>query len=254
MIRPFIALFRQGLTDSEILYKILEARPNIKESTAKFYLAAAKTSFREEYVIDRKFNIAQHVRRYDIDIAKLSAYEPKTSSYAKSVFEKTQANLDMIRLLQQKEKVLGFHRPTTAVKIKNNLTINLPVTKRNFSFEGLTMEEKVEFYHLITKAKVLESEKLSLLPNQKAQARLAAQAQGEGTVDLAHDQYQILNVEQITERSEESKVVEEVKPMIGPNNIVDARPPAPKRRGALSNPTLDNIRQQILNKINKTNE
>src|SRR5690606_24959288 len=96
--RKIVEWFREGLTDREIYIRILQENPNLKEASAKVYFFSAKASFREEYILDRKFNIIQHVKRYDKDILYLSKFEPKTSSYYKYQQEKVEAYLDMINL------------------------------------------------------------------------------------------------------------------------------------------------------------
>lgn len=196
--RQIVEWFREGLTDKEVFIKILQENPYIKESTAQVYFNSAKASFKEEFILDRKFVIIQHVKRYDKDILLLSKFEPRTSSYSKYQFEKTKAYLDMINLLQKKEKVLGFHRRTTQLKIKNNVNINLVRTKKTFDFSNLTWEEKLELYNFINKAQIFENEKLVLSPNQRKTSEVESVVE-----DIEHEEVvEELNIEKIKEKED----------------------------------------------------
>lgn len=204
--RQIIEWFREGLTDKEIFIRILQENPNVKESSAQVYFNSAKASFREEFILDRKFNIIQHVKRYDKDILILSKHEPRTSSFYKYQEEKSQAYLDMIALLQKKEKVLGFHRKTTQLKIKNNVNLNLK-TRKTFDLSSLSWEDKLELYNLINKAQVNENEKLVLTPNKEKQLDDKAEV-----VDIEHEEViEELNIDKIQEKEEELKLFDEVE-------------------------------------------
>lgn len=178
-IKPILNWFREGKTDSEVLIMVMEIF-KVKETSAMVYLKAAKSCFREELILERRFNIVQHVKRYDRDILKLSQYQPKTSSYAQSTLLKTEAYLDMLNLLQRKEKVLGFHKKSQLIKIKNNVNINLTKVERTFDLSGLTLEEKIKLYQLIEKTKVSEEERFTLKPNPNIRR--------EETIDIVHEE------------------------------------------------------------------
>lgn len=197
--RQIIEWFREGLTDKEIFIKILQENPKLKESSATVYLNSARASFKEEFILDRRFNIIQHVKRYDKDILFLSRFEPKTSSYAKYQLEKTQAYLDMINLLQKKERVLGFHKKSNKIKIKNNFNITIPKTIKSFDFSELSFDEKLELYNFILMCKTDPNEKLTLTPNKQKQLRESIE-----TIDVEHEEIieEDINIDSITEKEE----------------------------------------------------
>lgn len=241
--KEIIRWFKEGLTDKEIYYKILQENPKIKESSAMTYFKSAKASFKEEYILDRKFNIVQHVRRYDKDILKLSRHEPKTSSYYKYQKEKADAYLDMINLMQKKERVLGFHRKTTQIKIKNNVTVNLS-TKKTFDFSNLTWEEKLALYRFVNKTFVDKNEKLELKPNIKKLNRIKG-VEVEEVEEVSDDS--IVNIDLIEEK-------EEILPdldisgdpiVVKDKNIIDT-----VNQDIESN-NLESIKQKLLNNLLK---
>lgn len=241
--RQIIEWFREGLTDKEIYIKILQENPNLKESSATVYLRSAKASFREEFILDRKFVIVQHVKRYDRDILVLSKHEPRTSSYSKFQEEKTQAYLDMINLLQKKEKVLGFHRKTTQLKIKNNVNINLVKTKKTFDFSQLTWEEKLELFNFINKAQIFENEKLVLSPNKN-------KIEDEELVeDVQHEVIEEINVELIKEKEDSLPPLEFTQEHLveKDKNIIDATKGVKKEEGK----DLDRIKGLLLGNLLK---
>lgn len=244
--REIIKWFREGLTDREIYLKILEENPRLKESSAQVYFNSAKASFREEFVLDRKFIVVQHVKRYDRDILLLSKHEPRTSSYAKYQLEKTQAFLDMINLLQKKERVLGFHRKTTQIKIKNNVNINLAKTKETFDFSNLTWEEKLELFEFITKTQVIENEKLVLSPNKEKLKRVNQLK--EETIDIEHEEVvEELNIDSIREEEDKLPPIPTVAQpdVVKDKNIIDAT--GNKKEGK----NLDDIKNLLLNNLLK---
>lgn len=164
-IKQVLDWLREGKTDKELFLMILE-KYGIKESTANKYLATSKAAFKNEMILDKKFNIIQHIKRYDKDISQLLSYQPRTASFSQFNFLKTQAYLDMIMLMQKKEKVLGFHQKRTDIKIKNNFRVYIKPLIKNFSFENLTSTEKKELYFLIEKSKNVEENFFELKPNQ----------------------------------------------------------------------------------------
>lgn len=155
---------REGKTDREIALIIIESL-NLSEKTAEYYIKLTKAHFKNEVILDKKFNIVQHIRRYDRDIFKLLKYEPKVSSFSQFNALKTQAMLDMVMLMQKKERVLGFHQKRSEIKIKNNLNINLKTLKRVFDFSELSKEEKIKLYNIIEKTKISEEERFTIKPN-----------------------------------------------------------------------------------------
>lgn len=223
-IRPIIEYFKEGLTDKEVLIKILQDNKNLKESSAKVYLRAAKASFREEYILERKFNIIQHVKRYDKDILHLSRYEPRTSSYGASIQEKTVAYLDMVNLLQKKERVLGFHKKMTSIKIKNNINVKIEPVKKTFDFSNLTFNEKIELYNFINKAETNKDEKISLKPNQNKVLNQTSNIEDITHIEVVED---IPNINLLTEKEEKVELFgfdndSGLSNLIPDKNIIDA--------------------------------
>src|SRR5690606_36763775 len=70
--KKIIEWFREGFTDKEILYKILQENPSLKETSAQVYLDSARASYKQEFDLTRRLNIIQHVKRYDRDIFTLA--------------------------------------------------------------------------------------------------------------------------------------------------------------------------------------
>ena len=238
--REIIEWFREGLTDKEIFVRILQENPKLKESSAKVYLNSAKSSFKEEYILDRKFNIIQHVRRYDKDILTLSKYEPRTSSYYKYQQEKSEAYLDMVNLLQKKERVLGFHRKATQIKIKNNVNLSIK-TKQSFDFSNLSWEEKKELYNFVMKCYIDPNEKLELKPNpNKKKVEIK-------TEEVEHEEVdEEANVNLIEEKEEKLKDFDlNPEEVTEDKNIIDA---TADKKGK----DLDKIKNSILNNLLKS--
>lgn len=248
--KKIIELFREGLTDKEILYKVLQDNPNLKETSAQVYLDSARASYKQEFILTRRFNIIQHVKRYDRDIFTLANFEPRTSSYAKYQFEKTKAYLDMINLLQKKEKVLGFHRKSVQLKIKNTVNIAITKVERSFDFTNLTWEEKLELYHLTEKAWINPNDKLTLKPNPKHLNRVeeieeieVVEEEAIPVIDLIQEVAEPLKT---IPEIEEKRETEENSPGV---TIIDAT--NKKESYQVSSNTLDEIKRTLLNKIFK---
>jgi hypothetical protein len=236
-LKNILVWLREGKTDREIILIILETF-KIKEITAENYLLAAKLSFKNEVILDKKFNITQHIKRYDRDINKLLSYEPKTSSFSQSNILKTQALLDMVMLMQKKEKVLGFHQKRTEIKIKNNLNLYIKPLHKQFDFSKLSFEEKVELYNLIEKTKVNEEERFKIKSNPNK-------------IDQTIEDIEYVEVKEKANVNSIKVIEEKIEKIEDPNigqdkNIIDAT------NGALKNTkNLDDIRNSILNKIAK---
>ena len=242
--KKIIEWFKEGLTDKEIMYKILQENPLLKETSAQVYLDSARASFKEEYILSRKFNVIQHVKRYDRDIFALANYEPRTSSYAKYQFEKTKAYLDMVSLLQKKEKVLGFHRKSVQLKIKNTVNISVGKVQQSFDFTDLTWEEKLKLYELTNKAWINPNEKLVLKPNPKHLDRVEEVV--EEVVEVEEVDSVINLIQEIPEPIQITEI-EQTEPEVEGKGvkIIDAT----KNTETPKKMSLDEIKNSLLNKI-----
>jgi len=239
-IKPIINWLREGRTDYEITILILELF-KIKENSAQTYLRAAKSCFKQEMILERKFNIIQHVKRYDKDILKLSLYQPKTNSYAQSIALKTSAYLDMINLMQKKEKVLGFHQRSTSLKIKNNINIKIKPLQKTFTFDNLSMQEKIDLFHLIEKTKLTDIDRFIIKSNPN---KLLT----ENTIDIDHEEVveTLTNIDQI-EHVPEPEIDYQIKhDHVGQDkNVIDTVGSINPGKG------LDDIKSSILKNLLK---
>jgi hypothetical protein len=239
-LKPIINWLREGKTDQEIVIAILEIF-DVKENTANTYLRAAKSCFKQEMILDRKFNIIQHVKRYDRDINRLAEYQPKTNSYAQTIELKCRAYSDMVVMLQKKERVLGFHQKTTQIKIKNNVNIQLKKLDVVFDFSVLNWEEKIELYRLINKTKISDLERYAIKPNPN-------HLTPEQKLELTNKSLippPPVNVDLIQHKDEEVVIIHDDKDYSNDPNVIDTVDKTTPRK------TLDEIKNSVLSNLFK---
>lgn len=239
-IKPILKWFKEGKTDTEVLFLIMEIF-KVKESSAQTYLKSAKSCFKQELILERKFNIIQHVKRYDIDILKLSQYEPKTNSYAQTIQLKTEAYLDMLNLLQKKERVLGFHKRAQSIKIKNNININITKVERSFDFSSMTMEEKMNLYKLIEKTKITDEERYILKPNPNKTV--------DQVIDIEHEE--IIETESNAAKIEHIELPPVPLPIIPKPNVGDDKNVIDTVDNTVQSKSFEDIKNNLLSNLLK---
>lgn len=154
-----------GKTKQEIVAQFRDLRSDMKLPPSKpnyldhIYDAAHKNLTRD-LKEERESVIRLHINRYNADVERLYNVDISNVNRFKGIEIKTQAYLDLLDVLKQKEKLLGFHRREMKIKINNTINASIKKTGElgSFNLSELTMEEKIELIRLIDKAKLSDED------------------------------------------------------------------------------------------------
>lgn len=205
-------LFKQGLSDDEIKHHLI-IQKGMSIHSAGGYLSTGRAIIRNDFIKDRETTIGLHLRRYDKDIQQLLTIQPRTSNFAKSNEIKTNAYIQLIDLLGQKEKLLGFHSRSFNIKINNETNVKVIQKSSKYDLTKLSVDEKLELMNLLNKAKILNKESIGIIPNPK---KLIQEVQDVDYVDVTNES---INIDSIEKFGEEKKYLPEKVVM----PIVDAK-------------------------------
>lgn len=199
-------LYVDCLSQEEII-KIIKSSFDIGDKLAMEFDALGYYVFKNNFSLRADDVIAEHIKRYDVEIKRLRDFVPNTSNPAFARKIANEAKLCLLDTLHQKEKLLGFHTKNFSLKVYNTININnKKIKKDDFDLSKLTLNEKIEFVNLINKATRTEDELDPGYVNQKIKSN-------ETTIDIEHEEIvtekveeKSLNIEKIELEEVEEKI------------------------------------------------
>lgn len=163
-----LSMILDGATEQKVLFTLVEiaSKDKCTLDDARLIYRQARKGLAEEYDRDREFVIANHINRYNKEIKKLFNIDITEYNKWKGQEMKTYAYFNLLEVLQQKEKVLGLHSKQLHIRINNEINIKAKENAPKLNLKNLTLEEKIELYHLLEESKV-DQENMSIIPSTK---------------------------------------------------------------------------------------
>lgn len=190
-----IDLFKKGLSDDEIKEHLI-SQHDMSVHSVNNYLSSARTILRNDFAKDRETIIGLHLRRYDKDINNLISIQPRTNNWNKAIEIKTNAYLQLIELMTQKEKLLGFHSKKFNIQINNEVNVTVVIKPNKYDLSLLTFSEKIELMALLDKAKITGHEVEGIIPNPN---KIVAKTIDIDYTDVTNEPLNITQIEKVGE-------------------------------------------------------
>lgn len=133
---------------------ILKQEFNPTQAQLKECLTASKHFYTRQVELDKINLVSLHINRYE-DLFKqvknrdFSCIKPEKQWYAQ-----IEQHLELVDILEAKEKVVGVHSKTFKVRLNNYYQQKKLTKGPNISFDKLTIEERLELLALYDKCKV----------------------------------------------------------------------------------------------------
>lgn len=204
-----VDMFKKGLSDDEIKHHLMLEK-GMSIHSAIGYMSTGRAILRNDFIKDRETTIGLHLRRYDKDIQNLISIQPRTSNFAKATEIKTLAYLQLIELMGQKEKLLGFHSKSFNIKINNEVNVKVIQKPSRYDLSQLSFDEKIELMNLLHKAKILDSDAVGIIPNPKKNLETIQDIE---YIDVTDESINISKIEKIGEEKKFEQPVS-ILPMI----------------------------------------
>lgn len=154
---------REGMSEKKIVEELLIANDKFTPENIQFIMHRSSLEIADEYSRDRGSIIGLHIRRYN-DLLKKEIDNKHLQ--VEDVLLRRQLRLQSLGLcidiLFAKERVLQIHAKDTQVKIFNKLNAKIKERKIAYDLSILSLQEKIDFLNLVTKAKRSISEVFSV--------------------------------------------------------------------------------------------
>jgi hypothetical protein len=175
LVYPTIDRIKSGLSLNACKELICqEINPNTNrpyhERFAQDIVLRANALIKEDYTIQRKEVISQHMMRYDQEINHLLNYVAPINDRQPWLEEQANINarMDCLNVLHQKEELLGMHRKKFRLIINNEDEITVREKSPKIDLSKLTLEEKIELNSLIEKSRRTEDEISGVILNKES--------------------------------------------------------------------------------------
>lgn len=145
---------REGVSEKKIVDVLLAENSSFSPENIQFIIHRASLEVADEYSRDRGSIIGLHVRRYNTDLKKELAEKHLDIElpHIRRQF-RLQTLQTCIDIMFAKERVLQIHAKETQVKIFNKLNAKIKERKIAYDLSVLTLQEKIDFLSIVTKAK-----------------------------------------------------------------------------------------------------
>lgn len=201
---------REGMSEKKIVEELLIANDKFTPENIQFIMHRASLEIAGEYSRDRGSIIGLHVRRYNDHFKKeIENKHEKVQDFLLRKNLRLQSLLLCIDILFAKERVLQIHAKDTQIKIFNKLNAKIKERKIAYDLSTLTLEEKIDFLNLVTKAKRSSGEVFSV---QTVEKQVAEDVEAEVT-DVKNENIKLItntNTLQEEEKKLPQKTVNDV--------------------------------------------
>lgn len=149
-------LIVEGVIDDDIAIYLINEGNNI--TIVRSVLELAHFVLRNSYSFDKTDIISEHIGKYNKEIKRLREYVPIAENHFIQMQMQSQAYLDLFDVMLAKEKLVGLHMKKTNIKLNNNTNVSVKKKESSFDLSKLTLQEKIEFLNLLSKAELNENE------------------------------------------------------------------------------------------------
>lgn len=153
--------FTQGFNHVDVLDMCIKSFPELPIGNIQRQITEAKRIIKDQYQKDLNSVVGVHSKRYELEIQRLLRYVPSSAIYEKSRMQTIENYLNLLDVIQHKEKLYGLHNKSINILINNQLNVQINISK--FDLSKLEMAEKIELLNLIEKSKKTESEVFGII-------------------------------------------------------------------------------------------
>lgn len=166
MLNRAIELMYQWVSKGEF-NDILKKEFNVSTTQLKDCYSSAYASYRRQIELEKINLVSLHINRYE-DLFK----QVKNKDFSRIKPERQwQAQIDqhleLVSILQSKEKIIGVHSKTFKVRLNNFYEKKKLVKLSDFNLEKLTVSEKIELLGLFDKCRVNKDMDIKVIGNKK---------------------------------------------------------------------------------------